>query len=874
MKKFLATLFSLLGFLVYSFAAHITGGEMIYIYLGPGSAANTKKYQITLKLFRDNRCTGCAAMPNNVFIGIFNNDNGIEFNNNYFDVPRSGEFGVPVNTFPPCVNNAPIIDYDVAYFDLIVELPNNALGWTATYQTCCRVNPLANVFNANGGGGTGSTYSCSIPGLSQIPGGGFNSSPTFFMGISLICYNKAFSLNFSAEDRDGDQLVYSFCEAYGGGPAQNANNINPSAPPYTSVPYINGFSPANPLGQFATIDPITGIISGIAPDVGKYVVCVCISEYRNGILIGRHRKDFIINVASCDFAGAQLMPAYSSCDGFTDSFVNLNSSPENHTSYWEFGDPASGVDNISTSFTPTHTFSDTGVYTVKLVVNRGEACSDSTTARVSVFPGFFPGFDHRGVCVNKPTQFTDVTTTVYGTVNSWNWDFGVAAIISDTSRLKNPSFTYSSIDFYNCRFIVSTSKGCVDTVVKQINIIDRPPLEVAFKDTLICVPDAVQLEAIGSGIFSWTPLASISNQNTSTPTVNPTTTTKYYVELDDNGCKNRDSVRVRVVNFVTLNAMPDTTICGGDPVRLGASTDGLRFQWTPAATIDDPSLLNPIATPLANTSYQVRASIGSCSSTDNVIITLVPYPGSNAGVDTTICYNSFAQLNGTIIGTTFSWSPRSTLNNPNILNPVATPFRTTEYVLSALDTLGCPKPGRDTVLVTMLPKINAFAGNDTAVIVGQPLQLQATGGDFCLWSPSIGLNAVNIPDPVAILHSEIGSIRYRVYVSEGRCFDSAFVNVKIFKTNPQIFVPTAFTPNGDGLNDRVRPIAVGIKTIEYFHIFNRWGQMVFTTSVNGTGWDGRINGKPQGSNSYVWLVKAVDYLNRPYFKKGTVTLIR
>jgi gliding motility-associated-like protein len=174
----------------------------------------------------------------------------------------------------------------------------------------------------------------------------------------------------------------------------------------------------------------------------------------------------------------------------------------------------------------------------------------------------------------------------------------------------------------------------------------------------------------------------------------------------------------------------------------------------------------------------------------------------------------------------------------------------------------------------MLPKINASAGNDTAIIVGQPLQLQASGGEFYLWSPSTGLSSVNISNPVMIVSGEIEKIRYRVIVSDPYCSDSAFINVKVFKTNPQVFVPTAFTPNGDGLNDLVRPIAVGIKNIEYFSIYNRWGQLVFTTSINGHGWDGRISGKMQGSNTFVWLVKAIDYLNRPYFQKGTVTLIR
>ena len=236
MKKFLATITALLGFLAFAFAAHITGGEMLYEYLGPGSNPGTNSYRILLKLFRDNRCTGCASMPTNVFIGIFNNDNGTEFGGTYSDVPKTLETNVPVDAFPPCVNNAPIIDYDVAFFNLLVDLPINSNGWTAAYQTCCRVNPLVNVLNSNGGGGTGSTYICTIPGTNQVPLGSFNNSPRFFTGISLICFNKSFSLNFSAEDPDGDSLSYNFCEAFGGGPAQNANTINPAPPPYGSVP--------------------------------------------------------------------------------------------------------------------------------------------------------------------------------------------------------------------------------------------------------------------------------------------------------------------------------------------------------------------------------------------------------------------------------------------------------------------------------------------------------------------------------------------------------------------------------------------------------------------------------------------------------------
>src|SRR4030095_14870271 len=115
---------------------------------------------------------------------------------------------------------------------------------------------------------------------------------------------------------------------------------------------------------------------------------------------------------------------------------------------------------------------------------------------------------------------------------------------------------------------------------------------------------------------------------------------------------------------------------------------------------------------------------------------------------------------------------------------------------------------------------------------------------------SIGLSRTNIDDPTAAYDGSIDSIRYKVLVSdEQNCIDSAFITVKIFKTNPQIFVPTAFTPNGDGKNDLFRPIVVSIKKMEYFRVYNRWGQMVFSTTVNGKGWDGTIDGKVQSTNT-------------------------
>src|ERR1017187_2866296 len=140
MKKIL--LICLIYFNVFRcMAAHIVGGEMIYQYVGPGQTANTSSYIITLKLFRDQNCVNCAAMPSDVFIGIFNNDNSSQYpgTNLPYDISKSDELQVPVKPFPPCITNPPQLNYHVGIFVLNVTLPNNTNGYTTTYQNCCRV---------------------------------------------------------------------------------------------------------------------------------------------------------------------------------------------------------------------------------------------------------------------------------------------------------------------------------------------------------------------------------------------------------------------------------------------------------------------------------------------------------------------------------------------------------------------------------------------------------------------------------------------------------------------------------------------------------------------------------------------------------------
>jgi gliding motility-associated-like protein len=479
--------------------------------------------------------------------------------------------------------------------------------------------------------------------------------------------------------------------------------------------------------------------------------------------------------------------------------------------------------------------------------------------------------------MNSPIQFNDLTTANYGSVNFWRYDFGVGSLSNDTSLVKNPQYTYTAIGSYTAELIVGSSKGCRDTIYKTVNIIDKPLITMAFKDTLIC-NDTIQLNANGSiGAISWTPNYNITNSTSVAPSVWPATTTTYTVEFNENGCRNTDTVRVRVINAVSLTASNDTSICANDPVQLAANTNGLQYSWLPDPTLSNPNILFPVATPSVTTTYQLTSTIGNCVATENVVVTVVPRPTVNAGNDIDICYNGTTQLNAQTNGATFTWSNAASLSDPNALNPIATPTNTTSYILAATNPAsGCPKPSYDTVTVTVLPKVNAFAGNDTVIIANLPLQLKATGGVSYQWSPATGLDNPNIQGPIAMLDGNPEYVTYTVTVADqAGCFDTASITIQVYKTGPEIFVPSGFTPNGDGRNDVFRPIYVGMKAVDYFQVYNRWGALIYSNNkMDGKGWDGTINGIKQNTGTFIWMVRATDIIDKIHFKKGTVTLVR
>lgn len=330
-------------------------------------------------------------------------------------------------------------------------------------------------------------------------------------------------------------------------------------------------------------------------------------------------------------------------------------------------------------------------------------------------------------------------------------------------------------------------------------------------------------------------------------------------------------------------AMPDTVCLGTSRIyKVNDATVPSTYTWTVNGTVQ-PGNRNELQLTWTTAGvYQLAVQEHAVNGCDGDIRTgtiyVIPTPVADAGPDLIVCYGKTIHLNGSG-GILYQWSPASYLSNSAIAAPQVTlpGAGVYTYVLN-VSANGCPALKADTVKVTMMPQVRVFAGNDTLVALNQPVQLNAqdinnSGFTIYQWSPSFGLNNPQLKSPQALLNS-LGSTTYVVTArtAEG-CEASDDIKITAF-AKADLYVPTAFTPNGDGKNDMAVVIPAGIRELLFFRIYNRWGELVFTTSDPSKGWNGIYKGKAQDSNVFIWEAKAIDINGAIIFRKGTVTLIR
>ncbi len=328
---------------------------------------------------------------------------------------------------------------------------------------------------------------------------------------------------------------------------------------------------------------------------------------------------------------------------------------------------------------------------------------------------------------------------------------------------------------------------------------------------------------------------------------------------------------VLTINQVALpvpGASNNGPVCEGSTLIL-ASNDASLFTWTGPANFssNQPSpVINNVSLNYNGKFYLKIVSAEGCSNTDSTTVTIIPGPVVNAGNDVDICEGTSTQLNGSVLAANFMWQPDPGLSNNLILNPIASPATTTQYILTA-DNGTCQKS--DSVIVSVNKKPIADAGPDKVIIQGGATVLEGTSnitGVSILWSPNFN---ITLPTDLTPTVSPIVSTNYILTLSSkvgcGISIDSAFV--KVFS---KLFIPNAFTPNKDGLNDTWNIEALQAYTFAVLKVYNRYGQMMFTNNGTGKQWDGKYKGKLQTMGAYPYVIDLRD--GSPLIK-GVVFLV-
>ncbi len=334
-------------------------------------------------------------------------------------------------------------------------------------------------------------------------------------------------------------------------------------------------------------------------------------------------------------------------------------------------------------------------------------------------------------------------------------------------------------------------------------------------------------------------------------------------------------------------AMPDTVCVGTNRIyKVNAATTPSTYTWkidgiTQSSTSNEINITWNIAGTFLLT-VQEHANNGCDGDIRSGLVNVIAPPVPNAGPDAVICFENTARLNGSG-GAFYQWSPSTYLSNSAIANPliISPPQGRLTYFLNVINASGCKSVISDTVVITILPPVKVFAGNDTSIAVNQTFQLNAvdvnnSGFINYLWSPPSGLNNNSIKNPVALFSNTIGNngITYKLTARTiNGCLATDDINIKVFAL-ADIYVPNAFTPNKDGLNDVLRPILVGIKELKHFAVYNRYGQQVYITTVPGKGWDGTVKGEMQNTGAFAWTAEAIDYKGNLIKKKGMAVLIK
>lgn len=421
----------------------------------------------------------------------------------------------------------------------------------------------------------------------------------------------------------------------------------------------------------------------------------------------------------------------------------------------------------------------------------------------------------------------------------WYWDFGdPPSGLANHSGQQNPSHLYGAAGTYTV-VLVASKDSVRDTISFDVTVHDYPAVQLP-NDTIICNDPTFTLDAgPNASYYIW-------NTNEFTQSITVSNTGLYWVEAGNGPCRVRDSIFVRFVIDPSVDLGPDEIYCGSQVVNLNALNPGATYLWSTGDT-------SQVIQPTSSGTYSVAVSAGICTVYDTVNLTFVPDPVADLGPDRSYCLNAF-QLKGAYGGDVL-WSTGDT-------GPVLTIFESGTYSATVTNSV-CVRS--DTVRIDLFEPVvlqleDRFAwcpGEGPVQLTPQPLDAQYE------WSTGATDLTVEIDQP--------GTYWVEATSADGCTARGEF---EIYEDcEGRIFVPNAFTPNADGLNDVFGVTASNLQSFQ-LQIFDRWGRIVYQSQDPNGGWDGTFANQPQPEGVYVYKISYRVDSERPAGLEGSVHLLR
>lgn len=569
------------------------------------------------------------------------------------------------------------------------------------------------------------------------------------------------------------------------------------------------------------------------------------------------------------------------CANFTVTFDNF--STDDDTYLWDFGNG-----NIDTStFNPVITFDSAGQYTVFLYVT-DSVCQLTDTAQITiqvVDPITINLPQNIFLCNSNPFNLVADSD---GTANSFIWssnpDF--------SNPLNNPQD--SSILAFNAgSYYVQASNGLC-TAVDSTTIVFDAPSQASFtpSDTLGCGPLTIGFEntSVFTDYFLW----NFGNGQVDSVNFEPVVTFSspgtYSVSLliSDPDCPTSDTAyfSIEVVPAVISSLNDLVSLCDTVPILLVGNTNGTasEFIWSSDSNLSDTlnltlqdSTLN-ITNP-QNGYYYFSATNGVCSLLDSVQIDYTTILFELSAMDS-ICAGDLSTVVATNLNPTvslsYSWSPNSIIPNPSNSNTVLVQPSFSQNVYLTASANGCAVDDSIFISVSAIDPLSVIASasqyivapGSTVTLFGAPSGLLSYS-----WSPITGLSNSENQQTNAVIDE---TIIYTLTVSDGICTRSDTTEVKVYEIiceDPYVFIPNAFSPNGDNNNDVLYVRGLFIEKM-IFRVFDRWGEMVFESEDPAIGWDGTFRGKKLDPDVYDYYLDVTCTGGLKSITKGNVTLMK